>query len=310
MNGRPKRVMGRWALSGKGLVAIFLWGSSFVLTRIALRSMDPVALVALRLALGTGLLVLLLQIRGGPFLPSRRDMGACILLGLVLGVHLLIQAFGLQYTSAIHTGWIIGFIPVTIALGAHLLGKQRIGGRGWLGIAVGAAGIGVVTLASSPGFEQARFGDVLQILSCLTWTVYTLVGVTPIARSGALRVTVFASGVASVVVLTALPWTGLSVHQMTVEAWLAVVALGLLCSGLAYYLWFQAISEHGPARTGSLLYLEPLVTLAAAVAILGERVTVHVIVGGVGVLAGVWLVARGTPIPDAAELKDQATDHT
>lgn len=285
------------AFSGKGLIAISLWGASFVFTRIALRSCNPFGLVAFRLLTGSFLLFAIARARGGPMLPARGDVPVCGFLGLVLSLHLLIQAYGLQYTTAIHTGWIIGFIPVTIALGAHLLGKQRISRVGWIGVAVGAGGVLIVTSASLPGFAQARLGDLLQVSSCITWTVYTLAAATPVVRSGALRVTALSTGVAAIIVTVATVGTGWLRGAVTLETLLALGYLGVFCSGWAYYLWFQALTEHGPARAGSLLYLEPFVTLGAAAAMLREPVTGHAILGGGTVLIGVWLVAQGARSP-------------
>ena len=281
-------------MSGKGLLAITLWGASFICTRIALRSFHPVGLVAVRLLAGTTLLCILIRARGHSLRLARADWGAYLLLGVTLAVHLLIQAYGMQYTSAIHASWIIGFIPVTIALGAHLLGKQRIGGIGWLGVAIGTSGVLIVAARQTPDFAQARWGDLLQITSCLTWTVYTLAAVTPVARSGVLRVTTVPMGIAAVLATIAALRTGVLRDALTLQGLLAAAFLGFLCSGLAYYLWFQAVSDQGPARTGSLLYLEPFVTLAISPAVLHETVTLNAVIGGLCVLAGVWAVARGS----------------
>ena len=179
----------RDSLSGKAFLAITFWGASFVFTRIALESFGPFGLVASRLVAGSGLLYLTLRARGGQLRFPAREIPLVVLLGLVLGTHLILQAYGLQYTSAMNTGWIIGFIPVTIAIGAHLLGRQRLTGKGWLGVAVGTLGVVLVTIQSPPDFRQARFGDMLQIVSCFTWTFYTLAAVGLVARVGALRVT-------------------------------------------------------------------------------------------------------------------------
>ena len=291
MPHRPRTRLG-W-LSGKGLVAIVLWGVSFVLTRFALESFSPFGLVSIRLVIGTLVLLVAIRSRGGSMFPDRADIPICALLGVVLAVHLLIQAFGLQYTTAINTGWIIGFIPITIALGSCLFLRQRIEPAGWCGIVLGAAGVFCVTMSSPPNFEHARFGDMLQIASCLTWTLYTLVGARPVARSGAMRVTAFAMAVAAVVSTLPLAWTGAVATTVTVESLLAVGFLGFLCSGVALYLWFEAMSEHGPPRVGALLYIEPFVTLGAAALLLREPVTVNVLWGGACVLTGVWLVSRG-----------------
>jgi drug/metabolite transporter (DMT)-like permease len=287
------------AISGKGLFAVVVWGASFVATRVALQAVHPFALISIRLWMGTGLLGLVLAARRERLLPRRADLAACIFLGVVLSAHLLVQAFGLEYTSAINTGWIIGFIPVTIALGATLLRQQRLSGLGWLGVAVGTGGVLVVTLKSPPNFAQARIGDLLQLISCLTWTVYTLAATGPNQRNGVLRVTTFGMAVAAAIGTLAAFFRPWSVGPLKADAVLAIAFLGVICSGAAYYLWFAAQRDYGPAHVGALLYIEPFVGLIVAASLLHEPVTINALVGGVCVLAGVWLVARGAIKPEA-----------
>ncbi|MCH7702532.1 MAG: DMT family transporter [Planctomycetes bacterium] len=293
-NHKPSRTGG---LSGKAMLAVVLWGISFVLTREALETFNPFGLVTVRLLLGAAVLGLLGRLSGRALLPARSDRPTCIILGLVLAAHMLIQAHGLQHTSAIHTGWIIGLIPIPLALGAHLLGQQRIRPTGWIGITLGLVGVFIVTGSGMPEFENARLGDALQLVSCLTWTIYTLAGAGPASRSGALAVTLMAMIVATVVVALATAWTGAFVGPISAGPLMATAILGLLCSGLALYLWFDALVTHGATRIGVLLYLEPFVTLVAAVLLGDERVTAGAFVGGLCVLAGAWQVARGTSKP-------------
>lgn len=289
-------------VSPRGLLAIAVWGASFVATRIALESLTPYGIVAVRLLAGTLLLALVVRLRRGRLVPLRPDVGVCVFLGLIVSAHLLIQAYGLQFTSAINTGWIIGFIPVTIAVGAFLLGQQRLKALGWLGVSVGTAGVLAVTWTEPPDFANAHFGDLLQVSSCLTWAVYTLAAVTPITRNGALTVTTFSMAVAAgATLLIAIP-AGFIRQPPTWETWAAMAFLGPICSGIGYAMWFAAQREHGPARTAALLYLEPFVTLAAAMTIMAEPLTPNAVLGGLLVLCGVWLVARGSQKPPPATM--------
>jgi len=66
---------------------------------------------------------------------------------------------------------------------------------------------------------------------------------------------------------------------------------------VGYFLWYKALDEHGAARVGSYLYLEPFVTVGVAAALIGEPVRLPVVAGGILVLLGVWRVARGTIRP-------------
>ena len=288
---------GPGVVSGKALVAVVVWGAAFAVTKVALQTFTPFGLVAVRLVSGAAVLVVVSRIGGRGLWPARGDRGVSALLGVILGAHLLIQAFGLVYTTAVHTGWIIGFIPVTIALSAHLLRRQRLLGKGWAGVAVATTGVLLVTMTELPAFADARWGDALQLLSCFTWTAYSLIGGRAVAANGALRVTTFAMLIAatvSVPVAIALGWTHATLGP---EAVASAAYLGLVCSALALLLWYQALDEHGPTRTGSVLYFEPFVTLLVAMTLLGEPVSIRSVLGGLCVLAGVWLVSRGTAKP-------------
>ncbi|MBU0617248.1 MAG: DMT family transporter [Planctomycetes bacterium] len=281
------------SLSLRGLFAVTVWGASFVATRIALESFNPFGLVAFRLLAAALLLGIVIRARGGRLLPTRADLPVCLLLGVTLAAHLLMQAYGLRYTSAINTGWIIGFIPVTIALGAHLLRQQHLNAFGWIGVVVGTGGVLTVTAVAPPDFTHARFGDLLQIASCFTWTIYTLAGAGPIARNGALRVTACAMAIAATIVTLATLGTDVTTGPLTLRGLVALAFLGLVCSGVAYYVWFAASHDRGPTRVAALLYFEPFVTLVVAAALLHEPITLNAIVGGLIVLVGVWLVGRG-----------------
>ncbi len=306
----PSQQHGRFSRgwSVRGLFAVTVWGASFVATRIALESFNPFGLVAFRLLAAAFLLGIVVRARGGRLWPARADLPVCVLLGVTLAAHLLMQAYGLRYTSAINTGWIIGFIPVTIALGAQLLRQQRLNATGWMGVAVGTGGVLTVTAVAPPDFTHAHFGDLLQIASCFTWTIYTLAGAGPIARNGALRVTAFAIVTAAALVTVATLATGVTIGPVTVRGLIALGFLGLICSGVAYYVWFAASHDRGPTRVAALLYFEPFVTLVTAAVLLHERITPNAIAGGLIVLVGVWLVGRGSSKPASWERIEEKSE--
>ena len=290
----------RHGISGLGLFTVIVWGASFVFTRMALQSLTPYGIVACRMWMGAIFLYAVQRARGRKLWPERADAGVCLLLGIVLATHLLLQNYGLQFTSATNTGWIIGFIPVCIAVGATLTGRQRLTGLGWTGVLLGAAGVLLVTLQSPPDFTHAGWGNLCQITSCVTWTVYTLLAAAPVARNGALRVTAAGMLVAALLISLAAGAWGVTHAELTWRALAALAFLGLIASGIAYYCWFAAQHTYGPARLGSLLYLEPFATLITAALIMPERITWNAIAGGCAVLVGVWVVARATPAPSVA----------
>lgn len=295
------RVRPRGLIASGAPLSILFWGASFVATRIALEALHPMGLVAVRFAAGTALLVAILRWKKLAILPRRGDLTRCTLLGFVLGAHILIQGYGLRATTAINSGWIVGFSPVTIALGAQIFLRERLRATGWLGVLLASGGVFTVMLAHPLDLSRASLGDLLILSSCLTWTAYTLLSKGPVARNGALRVTAFAMGVGASIASIAALFTGFSVGPLTVRVVVALAFLGLLCSGVAFSLWLRAIDRFDAARVGAMLYFQPFVTLAASVIVLSEPVTWHAIVGGALVLLGVWWVSRGgVPVPARA----------
>lgn len=293
IDASPRR---RWPLVAAALFVITAWGASFVLTRIALSAFDPLDLVAVRTVVGAVVVLGLARALGRRALPGRGALTPTLLLGLTLAVHLLIQAHGLIHTTAVHTGWIIGFIPVVITVGSVLFLRQRVSGRAWIGVAIATVGVLLVVAQQPPDFHNARFGDLLQLVSCVTWAAYTLLAVRPVARHGSLAMTGGAFVVAGVVLAVPAAADGqLLAAPPSAAALTAVALLSVVASGIAYVLWFRVLDGLGAPRTGAFLYLEPFATLITARLLLAEPVTLLGLVGGLTVLAGVALIQRDRP---------------
>jgi drug/metabolite transporter (DMT)-like permease len=82
------------------------------------------------------------------------------------------------------------------------------------------------------------------------------------------------------------------VSQLTLKGWLGVGFLGVFCSGLAYIFWYDALQALPASQVGVFLYIEPLVTVMVAAAVLGEPLLLASLLGGAIILFGVWLVNR------------------
>jgi drug/metabolite transporter (DMT)-like permease len=279
------------------LLAIAFWGVSFVATKAVVAEISPATLVFLRAGLGALLLLAILAARREPVWPPREALGALAVMGFVgVAFHQLLQAQALTLTSAANTGWLIALIPIWSAALAAVVLKERFGARKLAGLALGFAGAVLVVTrgrldASLLGLPGTR-GDLLVLASTVNWAVYTVLGHGTIRRLGPRRAT---SGAMLLGCLMLAPifvaragWNDLAV--LTPAGWGAVLFLGVACSGLGYLLWYGALRRIEASRVAALLYVEPLVTMAAAVAVLGEPVGVTTVVGGLVVLGGVALV--------------------
>lgn len=288
-------------------LAIVLWGLSFVATRAVLREIPPVTLIVTRFALGAALLHALLALRGQPLLPPRGRWGALAVMGFVgVFVHQLLQAYGLTLTTAVRTGWLIGLIPIWSAVLAAVFLRERFGAAKLAGLALGFAGAVLVVTRGriGPGLFAlpATRGDLLILASTVNWAIYTTLGHRTIRALGSLRATAGAmlAGWLMLLPLFFIAGGWQAYAALSPAGWGALLFLGIGCSGLGYLFWYGALEKIEASRVAAFLYLEPLVTLAAAVALLGEEVRPATVAGGLLVLAGVFFVQRASGAPAAA----------
>jgi drug/metabolite transporter (DMT)-like permease len=296
------------------LLAVVFWGLSFVATKAAVREISPFALIFARAGLGTALLLVMLSHRAGEWIPPRESWPSLALMGFVgVAFHQTLQAIALTMTSATQTGWLIGLTPIWSAVLAAVVLHERFGARKVVGLALGFAGAALVVTRGRLSADLATLpstrGDLLILASTVNWAVYSVIGHPVLRRLGAPRATLGAMAVGFVILAVPVLWLGVwrDYARLTAAGWAAVLFLGLACSGLGYLFWYGALEKIEASRVAALLYLEPLVTLAAAVALLGEHVQAVTIAGGLLLLLGVFLVERA-PAPERVPVPAPVTD--
>jgi len=282
------------------LLAVGFWGVSFVATRAVVAEISPATVIFARSGLGGLLLVSILALRREPVLPPRDAVGMLALMGFVgVAFHGVLQAVALRLTTAVDAGWLVALIPVWSAILAAVLLRERLRPRRVAGLAIGFAGAALVVTRGDPGAARLALpstqGDLLLLASTLNWAVYTVLGHGTIRRLGPTRATAGAMllgwlMLAPSFVATA-GWSELA--RLSAGGWSALLFLGVACSGLGYLFWYGALERIEATRVAALLYLEPLVTLAAAMLLLGEHVGLATAVGGLVVMGGVALVQAG-----------------
>jgi drug/metabolite transporter (DMT)-like permease len=288
-------------LSWQALLAVIFWGFSFIATKVALREVDPFTLLTLRYAIGALLLLFVQLGRDRTFFKifSPRDWIYIFILATVgvsgLG---LLQAYGLLYTTAINTGWIIAINPILITLSARFFLGEAITARKVSGIILGFCGIfliiskGVFSLSL---FQLAStYGDFLVLVSALAWTGFTIGGKGFISRFPSLATvtTIMLSGCLIVLPLSLLKGEWNNLIHLSLTAWTGILFLGIFCSGLGYLFWYSALKKRDSGVVGMYLYLEPFATLIGAYFLLGEEIRWITMMGGGLILCGVFLATH------------------
>ncbi len=290
-----------WADGLLGLVVLF-WGVNFIVVKVALAALPPLAFNALRLLLASSLMLLLAPLLGYSFHFQRRHWLHLIGLGLAGSTaYQLFFIFGAAHTSADNASLILATVPAWVALAGTAMGTERITGGGWLGVGLSLAGIALIVLGSNRHaalqFGGATLlGDFLILGATFSWSVYTLSSRPILRHYSPIAVTCFANAVGNLpVALLGLPdlmrvdWAALSLN-----AWMGVIFSGVFSITLAYFFWNYGVARLGSARTSLYSNLVPPVTLLAAWLWLGETLTWTQALGGVLALAGVALARRFT----------------
>lgn len=280
-------------------LAVVVWGASFIATKVALRDVSPVTVVWLRFAMGVAILGVAVLARRQFAIPPTRELGYFALLGFLgITLHQWLQSTGLITAQATTSAWIVATIPVFTALLGWAVLKEKLGWIRVVGIALAAAGVLlVVTKGDLVSLTRGRVGttgDFLVLLSAPNWAVFSVLSRRGLKEHPATFMLFYVMGVGWLLT-SALFFTGpgfSELGRLTWQGWSGVLFLGVLCTGLAYIFYYDALKIIPASQVSAFIYIEPLVTAILAFPILREPLTAATMLGGGIILLGVWMVNR------------------
>jgi len=275
---------------GRLVALAAIWGASFLFTRIVAPVLGPVLTADLRMLVAGLALVAYFRLAG--FDPDWRRWGRkYAFVGLLnSGLPFLLYAYAALYLSAGLMAVLNATAPMWGALFAVLLLGERLTGRRAAGLALGVAGVAVLSRPDA-GTTQAF----LAIAACLAASfLYGLAGVYMKRWAGDVPARGMAVGTqvaAGVLMLPLIPFSPPPAAPTVLVA-ASVLALGLLCGAVAYLLYFRLIVDIGPAGALTVTYLIPLFGVLWGTLFLGEALSMTMLAGGVLVVLGTVLVLR------------------
>jgi drug/metabolite transporter (DMT)-like permease len=270
-----------------------IWGIPYLLIRVAVREVSPAFLVFSRTAIGAILLLPVAARRGElrVLLPAWRP----VLLFTVaeIAVPWLLLSRAEERLSSSLTGLLIAAVPL-VAAGATVVTRSahRPEGRSWFGLLLGILGV-----AALVGLDFGRVGLVPLLEICVVVIGYTT---GPMVLSRSLSQLPSLGVIAASLTVTALVYAPVAAFavppHVRVDVALSVAGLGVVCTALAFLLFFALIAEVGPVRATVITYVNPAVAAVLGVTLLGERFTVGMGAGFALVLAG-SVLATGLRAP-------------
>lgn len=293
---------------------VFLWGTSFLATAIAVAGISPVGIVTLRVVLGALVVVVALSLKQLKLPRTIPAWGAFLLMGLVGNLlPFLLITWGQQSIASGMAGVLMAVMPLaTMVLAHYFVAGENLNRFKLLGFLVGIGGI-ILLLGPVFGGEKHELIGAAAVLvaACLyalnTVLAHALPSFPPlVAAAGvliassvvAIPVWLIDAGVGSVLFDSSVSWVSVlsafvrSISDLTdssLDSILALVWLGIGPTGIATLIYFNVIQRAGPSFLSTINYLIPAVAFFAGAWVLSEPVTGQSLLALVIVLLGIGL---------------------
>jgi drug/metabolite transporter (DMT)-like permease len=271
-----------------------IWGLSFVAASVVLKTLSPVTLATLRFTLASLLFAPVIAsnaLKG--VLPSSADIKEMALLGfLSISLYFWLQYTGVKYAGAgVSALLVVGFIPILTGIASSIILKESMGRKKVLGAATGFLGVTMITLPKLTGVHVDTgflFGVACLLGNAVCWSMYSTLSRRLMQRTGkpafvTSYVTLFGALFLVPMSLTS-DWGSLG--DLTLNQWVSVLYLAVICSGGGYLLWNFALSRLESFRAAVWLYVEPVAAILGEAVILGTVPDAVTTAGGALVLLG------------------------
>ncbi len=272
-----------------------LGGSSAVSIRYVIEASDPISIAFLRCG-GAGVAMAAVMFAAGNARVQRRDLAPVAALGVLMfgGFGYLFSA-GLAYVPAARGALVVAAMPILVLVLATAMGRERMTPAKAIGAALGFAGVFVALGDRAAAGPEAWRGDLLLLGAALAGSFHAVLSAVYLRRNAALPVMVVqllagSAALALVLVARGDPVAGLV--GFTPDQWFAVFWLMFVGGMASFYMWFWALERVPASAVALTISLNPVAAAAGGAMLLGEPVTLGLLLGLVAIVAGLGVAAR------------------
>jgi drug/metabolite transporter (DMT)-like permease len=225
----------------------------------------------------------------------RPDLYRLVGIGFVgITVMNLAMSYGQRLVPAALASLIVTSNPIFTVLIAAMLGQEAIRRRTLLGVAIAFAGFLIVLLLGT-GNRSDLGGGHLQgaaiiLIAPVSWAFYTVLSKPLLSRYPPFHVAAY-TAIAGTVSFMAIPiarrGTIERIGGLDTRGWMAAVFASILAYAVAYLLWYKGLETLSPSQTAIYIYLVPVFGVLSARLVLGETITIYLLLGGLTILTGV-----------------------
>ena len=274
------------------IVSSALGGTAAAVTRYLVGNADPLTLAILRWAIGF-LVVLPAALLWRARFPQRRDWLPVAALGIAFfGLFFLLYNLAVSLTTATRASLALSTLPLQTMLVGAVLGIEPLTWRKSLGVGVAILGVVAALAAGLPDAPVGAWrGELIMAGAVLCMSFYNVLSRPFIQRSSALGFLAVGMGCGALALVIA----GLATGRIAVLAafgapqWIAGAYLGIAGGAAAFILWVMALQRASPTRVANTMTVNPVAAGLLATQLVGEPITLNLLIGLVAVGAGIWI---------------------
>ncbi|SFM42410.1 DMT family transporter [Thermodesulforhabdus norvegica] len=274
------------------LLAMILWGSSFVAMKIAVLAYPPFVVVFGRLLVASAFFYLILSRIKPRRLPREHLKLMLLMSAFEPCLYFICESYALKYTSASLASLIVSTMPLMVGIAAAFFLGEHISLLTIAGFITAISGVVVLTLAGNPDLHSPNpiLGNTLEFLAMIMGTGYTLI-VRLLSRDyHPFFMAAVQSFAGSLFFLPLALWQA-HTHELRWDPYAtgAVVFLGIMVSVIAYGCYNYGVAKTSAARAAAFINLIPVVSVVMGWALLGETLNSTQIFGALLVIAGIMM---------------------
>mgnify|MGYP005635414495 FL=1 len=284
-------------------LATFIWGATYVVTKIGLDEMGPNTLGFYRGILGSAFLVSVLIFKGqfkSFFTAVKKQPHIFALIGFIgITLSMIAQNIALTLTtSALFSIILATTSPIFIALISVMFLKEKLSSVKITGLVLGFIGVAVILfnkdLVTGIGGTSSLIGQLLSLATSFVWAIYSIQNKHYSKDISAIFLTTgaYIFGTLFLAPVSFIFETPLVFMSFSAITWAIILFLGIASAGLAFYLWSYGFSKVEASKAGMFMYLIPVISLSLGWLLLDEVLTAQAVIGSAIILGGVLLVEK------------------
>lgn len=275
-----------------------IWGIPYLFIKIAVRELDPAVVVFARVGIAAAVLLPVAARRNVLRQMRKRWYIAAALACVQIAGPFLLISYGEQHIASSLTSLLIASDPLLVVLFALRFDpSERVSGLRLVGLLVGIVGVIVLLGLDVGGDQQRLLGAAFVLLASAGYAASALLIKRP-AIAALPRLGVVAVECTTVtLLLLPLAVTRLPHTLPSLEVILSLLVLGLICTALAYLIFYALIAEVGAGRGSVITYVNPAVSVLLGVTLLGEPLNAAIVAGFLLIIFGCWLSTGGVLPP-------------